>query len=145
MIVAPCLKVAAELAASRSDPKLFKDLPSMLCLMHLIESLGALHIKQKAQLNPMLNQAAISKAPKAACMMVLAEGGVDKEQSASLISSLALAYKKVLEAELTKACDDEIHKAWAALKDGSQEQFLALLEQAAKKFVVALDSWERTR
>jgi hypothetical protein len=145
VIVAPSLKVAAELAASRGDPKLFKDLPSMLSLIHLVSSLGAIHIEETAILNPMSNKGSIREAPEAACMMVLAEGNVEKDQAGSLLNSLKLAYQQVLGANITTACDAEITKAWSAFKENRQEQFLAHLEQAAKIFVMSLDNWERTR
>ena len=145
MIVAPSLKVTAELAASRGDPKLFQDLPSMLCLIHLVTSLRDYYIDEWAVMSAMSSKGSLQKAPEAACIMVLAEGHPDKNQIPSMIDSLSRAYQQVVDAQITTDVDKNIQRAWQAIKESKHEQFLALLEQAAKKFVVAFDGWERTR
>lgn len=145
MIVAPSLKVSAELAASRGDPKLFQDLPSMLCLIHLISSLKEFYIDEWAVMSAMSSEGSLQKAHEAACMMVLTEANVDKSDLAGMMSSLNRAYSQVLDAAITSESDQDIKRAWNAIKKNQHEQFLVLLEQAAKKFVLALDSWERTR
>ncbi|MGB0237891.1 MAG: hypothetical protein ACPG4B_04230 [Cycloclasticus sp.] len=145
IIIGPSLKVAAELAASRGDPTLFKDLPSMLCLMYLVNNLKDYYVDEWAMLNAMSSEASLQKAAEAACMMVLTEGNVDKAGLASMVSSLNRAYQQVEEAKITKDADVDIKRAWEAIKVSQHEQFLALLEQAAKKFVIAFDGWEKTR
>jgi len=143
MIVGPSLKVAAELAASRGDPTLYQDLPSMLCLMHLVTSLKDYYVDEWAVMSAMSSHASLHKAAEAACMMVLTEANVGKEELGLMINSLGRAYQQVIEADITLESDTDIKRAWEALKVSEHEQFLALLEQAAKKFVIAIDSWER--
>lgn len=145
MIVGPSLKVAAELAASRGDPTLLQDLPSMLCLMHLVTSLKDYYVDEWAVMTAMSSDASLEKAAEAACMMVLTEANVGKNELGSMISSLARAYEQILGVGITAESDADIKRAWEAMKLSENEQFLVLLEQAAKKFVIAVDSWERTR
>jgi hypothetical protein len=145
MIVAPSLKVAAELAASRGDPTLLQDLPSMLCLMHLVTSLKDYYVDEWAVMTAMSSHASLEKAAEAACMMVLTEANVGKNELGSMISSLVRAYEQILGVGITAESDTDIQRAWEAMKLSENEQFLALLEQAAKKFVIAVDSWERAR
>ncbi len=145
MIVGPSLKVTAELAASRGDPTLFKDLPCMLGLMHLVNQLKNYYIDEWAVLSGVSSETSLQKAPEAACMMVLTEGNVAKAELNMMISSLNRAYQQVLDAQIMEQADMDIKRAWEAIKTSQHEQFLALLEQAAKKFVIALDSWEKVR
>lgn len=145
MIVGPSLKVAAELAASRGDPTLLQDLPSMLCLMHLVTSLKDYYVDEWAVMTAMSSHASLEKAAEAACMMVLTEANVGKNELGSMISSLVRAYEQILGVGITAESDADIKRAWEAMKLSENEQFLVLLEQAAKKFVIAVDSWERTR
>tara|TARA_R110002074_G_scaffold81724_1_gene182967 strand:+ start:23337 stop:23846 length:510 start_codon:yes stop_codon:yes gene_type:complete len=145
MIVAPSLKVSAELAASRGDPKLFQDLPSMLCLIHLISKLKEFYIDEWAVMSAMPSEGSLQKAHEAACIMVLSEANVAKGELAAMMSSLNRAYQQVVDAAITLESDQDIKRAWDAIKKNQHEQFLVLLEQAAKKFVLALDGWERAR
>lgn len=145
IIIGPSLKVAAELAASRGDPTLFKDLPSMLCLMYLVSHLRDYYVDEWAVLNAMSSETSLQKAPEAACMMVLTEGNVAKAELNSMIHSLNRAYQLVSDAQIMKEAEVDMQRAWEALKVSQHEQFLALLEQAAKKFVIALDRWEKLR
>jgi hypothetical protein len=70
---------------------------------------------------------------------------VDKNQVGSMVSSLNRAYQQVLDANIVAESNNDIKQAWNAMKKNKHEQFFALLEQAAKKFVVALDGWEKNR
>jgi len=145
IIVAPSLKVAAELAASRGDPKLYQELPSMLCLIYLITRLRDLYIDQWGVLNTMSSDISLAEAPQAACAMVLAEANVEKTDAATLLSALSRAYSQVIEADICHAADEVILQAWEAIKKGDNEQFIAQVEQAAKKFVAAVVQWEQVR
>jgi|TARA_R110002096_G_scaffold379_17_gene2420 hypothetical protein len=145
MLIAPSLKVSAELAASRGDPKLFQDMASMLCLMHVVSYLKDCYIADWAILNAMSSEASLHKAPEAACMMVLTEANVDKAELAPMIASLNRAYQLVKAAEISETTDETLGRAWEAMKNSQHVQFLALLEQAAKTFVIALDTWEKAR
>ena len=78
-------------------------------------------------------------------MMVLTEGNVAKAELNSMIHSLNRAYQLVSDAQIMKEAEVDMQRAWEALKVSQHEQFLALLEQAAKKFVIALDRWEKLR
>jgi predicted transcriptional regulator len=77
--------------------------------------------------------------------MVLSEANVAKGELAAMMSSLNRAYQQVVDAAITLESDQDIKRAWDAIKKNQHEQFLVLLEQAAKKFVLALDGWERAR
>lgn len=145
MIVAPSLKVAAELAASRGDPTLFQDMPSMLCLIHLVSRLKDYYVDEWAVMTSMSSDASLQKAPEAACMMVLTEGNVDKSELSVMVDALNRAYQQVSNADITGDVDHLIARAWAAMKENQHEQFLVLLEQASKKFVLVVDGWERRR
>lgn len=145
MIVAPSLKVAAELAASRGDPTLYQDLPSMLCLIYLVSSLKDYYIDEWAVMSAMSSEASMQKAPEAACMMVLTEGNVEKSQLGKMMDALNRAYQQVVDAGITSEADADIKIAWEAMKHNEHEQFLLALEQAAKKFIAILNRWEKTR
>lgn len=145
MIVAPSLKVSAELAATRGDPRLFQDLPSMLCLMHLVSALSALYQDEWAVIESMSSEESLRDAPAAACAMVLAEGGLEQAQAAPILSALRAAYRQIEEAGLTQAVNIDIHLAWRAMTESRFEQFMALLEQAAKKLAGSIDAWEKSR
>ena len=145
MIIAPSLKVAAELAASRGDPTLFKDMASMLCLIHMVSRLRDYYVDEWAVMSAMSSDTSLQKAPEAACMMVLTEGNVDKAEVVTMVSSLNRGYDMLIDAGITAACDVDIKRAWEAMKTNEAEQFMVLLEQSAKKFVMALDGWEKTR
>lgn len=145
MIVAPSLKVAAELAASRGDPKLFKDLPSMLCLMYLVSHLKDYYVDEWALVSGMSSEESLHKAPEAACMMVLTEGNVGKSDVGSMIDALNRAYKQIASDNVFDAANVDLKRAWESMKKSEHEQFLAQLEQAAKKFVQSLIQWEKAR
>jgi hypothetical protein len=145
MVVAPSLKVSAELAASRGDPKLFQDLPSMLCLMYLVTSLKNFYIDEWAVLSAMSSEESLGKSPEAACMMVFTEANVGKDELGPMMSSLSRAYTMVIEGGVNENADVDLSLAWECMKKSEHEQFFAHLEQAAKKFVIAIDAWERAR
>jgi len=145
MIVAPSLKVSAELAASRGDPTLFQDLPSMLCLTHLVSQLKDYYIDEWAVMSAMSSESSLHQAPEAACMMVLAEGNVEKAQLPLMVDSISRAYQQVVAADILEDTNKLISRAWDAMKENDHTQFFALLEQAAKTFVTAIDRWERSR
>lgn len=145
MIIAPSLKVAAELAASRGDPTLFKDMASMLCLIHMVSRLRDYYVDEWGVMGTMSSDTSLQKAPEAACMMVLTEGNVDKAEVVTMVSSLNRGYDMLMDAGITEACDVDIKRAWDAMKKNEAEQFMAVLEQSAKKFVMALDGWEKAR
>ncbi len=145
MIVAPSLKVCAELAASRGDPTLFQDLPSMICLVHLVTRLKDYYIEEWVVLSATSSEASLQRVPEAACMMVLTEGNVAKDELSSMIDSLNKAYEMVKAAGIGVDADGDIQKAWGFMKKSKNEQFLALLEQVAKKFVIEIDGWEKAK
>ena len=145
MIVAPSLKVAAELAASRGDPKLFQDLPSMLCLMYLVTNLKDYYVDEWALVSGMSSEESLHKAPEAACMMVLTEGNVSKNDVGTMISALNRAYEQISDENVFDAANVDLKRAWEFMKKSEHEQFLAQLEQAAKKFVQSLVLWEKSR
>ena len=145
MIVAPSLKVSAELAASRGDPTLFQDLPSMLCLTHLVSQLKDYYIDEWAVMSAMSSESSLEQAPEAACMMVLTEGNVEKAQLPLMVDSISRAYQQVVEADILEDANKFVARAWASMKENEHAQFFALLEQAAKTFVIAVDRWERSR
>ncbi|MEO1889305.1 MAG: hypothetical protein ABGX33_05260 [Cycloclasticus sp.] len=145
MIVAPSLKVAAELAASRGDPQLFQDLPSMLCLMYLVTGLKDYYVDEWALVSGMSNEESLNKAPEAACMMVLTEGNVEKSELGTMIDALNRAYQRILPEGVCDEANIDLKRAWESIKKNENEQFLAQLEQAAKKFVQSLVNWERAR
>jgi hypothetical protein len=78
-------------------------------------------------------------------MMVLTEGNVAKSELGSMISALNRAYQQVKAEDVCIAADVDLKSAWEAMKKGEHEQFLAQLEQAAKKFVQSLNRWEKVR
>ncbi|ORU91493.1 MAG: hypothetical protein A6F72_02005 [Cycloclasticus sp. symbiont of Poecilosclerida sp. N] len=145
IIVAPSLKVSAELAASRGDPKLFQDLPSMLSLIYLVSNLRDYYIEEWVVLSGMSSEAALAKAPEAACMMVLTEGNVGKSELAPMMDALSRSYQQVCAEGVCDNVDVDLRCAWESMKKGEHEQFLAQLEQVAKRFVTALDDWEKKR
>lgn len=145
LIIAPSLKVAAELAASRGDPKLYKDLPSMLSLMFLVNELTVLYKEQWAVLDAMSSPSSLEAAAQATCTMVLAENNIDQKDSVLLVDALNRAYLQVSQAQVNERSKADILKAWDAIKNNEPAQFLALLEQGAKRFVIELDGWEKSR
>lgn len=145
MIIAPSLKVAAELAASRGDPTLLQDLPSMLCLIHMVDSLKSYYVDEWLVMNGVPSEESLQNAAEAACMMVLTEGNVPKNYMPTMISALNRAYQQVIAEGISVESDAVIKRAWESVKKNENAQFLALLEQAAKKFVLGIDAWEKSR
>ena len=98
-----------------------------------------------AAMESMSTEDSLRDAPMAACAMVLAEGGVEQSQAGPILSALSKAYQQIDQAGLAQAVNIEIHLAWRAMTESRFEQFIALLEQAAKKLALSIDGWEKSR
>jgi hypothetical protein len=145
MIVAPSLKVAAELAARRGDPTLQADLPAMLALIYLVTGLAGFYREEWADLSGGANKEALQAAPMAACVMVLKQAGLDEAASNQCQQALQGAYKLTIDAELGWTAKGHIETAWRHITNDKRDLALASLNSAAEQLVAAIEVWESSR
>ncbi|RLA24161.1 MAG: hypothetical protein DRQ61_01745 [Gammaproteobacteria bacterium] len=145
MIVAPSLKVAAELAARRGDPTLQADLPVMLALIYLVTGLAGFYREEWADLSGGTNEKALKSAPMAACVMVLKQAGLDEVSTNQCQQALQGAYQQTLDAELGWTAEGHIETAWRHMTNDKRDLALASLNSAAEQLVAAIEIWESSR
>ncbi len=145
MIVAPSLKVTAELAARRGDPTLQADLPVMLALIYLVTGLAGYYREEWADLSGGTNEEALQAAPMAACVMVLKQAGLDEAASNQCQKALQGAYQMTLDAELGWTAKGLIETAWRHITNDKRDLALASLNSAAEQLVAAIEVWESNR
>lgn len=145
MIVAPSLKVAAELAARRGDPTLQADLPAMLALIYLVSGLAHFYREEWADLVGGTNEEALQSAPMAACVMVLKQAGLDEAATNQCQRALQGAYQQTVDAELGWTAEGHIETAWRHMTNDKRDLALASLNSAAEQIVAAIEVWESSR
>lgn len=144
-IVAPSLKVAAELAAKRGDPTLHGDLSSMLALIFLINGLSRFYQDEWADLAGKSDEQALREAPMAACVMVLKQAGLEGQAIKQCLMALDGAYQQILEQKLGWTAESYIETAWRHITNEQRDLALAALASAAAQLVNAIDEWEGSR
>lgn len=144
-IVAPALKVTADVAASRGDPMLLNDMASMLALLRIASLLGEHELADPARAPDASARPVIENAPQGACVMVLQEGELEREAITDCLQALERAYV-MLEADGVFGGDYEpVLSAWQYLRDGRNDAAERVLKRIASNLVDAIDRWEATR
>ncbi|HYW92906.1 MAG TPA: hypothetical protein VFA95_10720 [Gammaproteobacteria bacterium] len=142
-VVAPALQVAADTAASRGDPDLYNDMPSMLALMAMVHGLS--DCLCAAESPDQTRQLALERAPAGACVMVLQESGLDEVQVADCLWALSAAYGQLVERGVIGPERGLVDDAWQHQHAGEREAAIGVLGLAAARVVAAIDQWERGR
>lgn len=140
-LVAPALKVCAELAAKRGDPVLYNDMPSMLALMALVGGLVECYREQRGTAQP----ETLARTPLAACWMVLRESSLAEAQVDDCLHALELAHDQLERAGVLGAERELVARAWRDLEAGEGERASGVLQLAAAQVAEAIDQWEAER
>lgn len=138
-VVAPALKVAADLAARRGDPHLFNDMAAMLTLRRQVEILARCANAGTAE------DPALTMAPQAACVMPLQEGKLPPEAVNDCLQALENASELLEAAGAFSSGEVDTVKAWQAVKSDDMDTAHELLKRGAGAMVAAVDEWEKNR
>lgn len=142
-VVAPALQVAADTAASRGDPDLYNDMPSMLALMAMVHGLADCLRADRPTGEEL--QSALEQAPAGACVMVLQESDLDDAQVGDCLWALSAAYAQLSERAVIGPERGLVEDAWQHLQAGEREAAIGVLGLAAARLVAAIDDWEQRR
>ena len=144
-VIAPAMQAAADLAAARGDPYLYNDLACMLTLMVLVRDLADLYQDQWGALGQTSTSALFAAAPKAACVMVMAEYEIGTSSIQSMIVALERAHEQLMRDNVFGPERVQIQKAWDARNANNMKTANAFMRQAAAATASAIDSWEKNR
>lgn len=140
-LVAPALKVCADLAAKRGDPVLYNDMPSMLALMALVAGLAECY-RSEGGAAP---AETLARTPLAACWMVLQESSLAEVQVDDCLHALELAYGQLERSAVLGPERELVARAWRDLEAGDSERGSGILQLAASQVAEAIDRWEAQR
>lgn len=144
-IVAPTLKVMAEIAADRGDPMLLNDMASMLAVWHFSHLLGECELSGPTRGPDASPREIIAQTPRGACLMVLQEGEMDREVVADCLGALQRAHEMLDHDGVFEACGESVVRAWHELREGRRDAGEQALKEAAQTLVGAIDAWEMAR
>ena len=144
-LVAPPLKVSAELAARRGHRQLFDDLPTMLALLHLVHGLTQWHWMSKDDAIGRSSWATLSLAPLGACRMALALAELEEAACVTCLQALQAGYELLQRDHVLPAATELTAAAWRALQDNDPTLADAALTAAAGQVVQAIEHWETHR
>lgn len=144
LLVAPPLKVVAQLAASRGHRQLFDDLPSMLALMHLVRGLVEWY-----WVSPPPQQrstwSTLSLAPLAATQMALSLAELDEETQHACMHALQAGYELVSMAGALPAPTVMLESSWKALQAQQPAAAELALREAGLLAIRVIEDWETQR
>lgn len=144
-LVAPVLEVCANLAASRGDPTLYNDLPSMVALVQLTKGLASLHYTARAPLGQAPEAAIYTDLPLAVAVMVLAEHGIEPPLLDQMAGALLVIAQRLDESDLLPPPAVLVSPAWAAMLGGQVAQIHLTLRQAGSQVIAAVQTLESGR
>ena len=144
-LVAPPLKVSAELAARRGHRQLFDDLPAMLALLHLVHGLTQWYWLSKDDAIGRSSWATLSLAPLGACRMALTLAEMDEAACVTCLQALQAGYELLQHDHVLPAATELTAAAWQALQDTDPTLAHAALTAAAGQAVQAIEHWETHR
>lgn len=145
MLVAPPLKISAELAAGRGHRQLFDDLPAMLSLLHLVRGLTEWYWVTDDGSSARSSWSTLSLAPLGACRMALTLAELEESACLSCLKALQAGYELLQLDHVLPAATALTDVAWQALQSRDPALAHAALTAAAKQAVQAIDHWEAHR
>lgn len=145
LLVAPPLKVVAQLAASRGHRQLFDDLPGMLTLMHLVRGLTEWYWVSPPLQQPRSSWATLSLAPLGACQMALSLAELDEETQRTCLHALQAGYEMVSMAGALPAPTVLLESAWRALQAQEPAAAETALRDAGLLAMQVIEDWENQR
>jgi hypothetical protein len=144
-LVAPSLKVCASLAASRNEPWLATDLPSMIALYHVVTRLLSTYSDEWGNLGEASPAEALEKIPDATLAMVMKEAEFAPEVVGECMDAVHRAYAMLREQAVVPADEPMLNAAWRAMTANDEVSAEALIGAVAGNVVQAIDEWERNR
>ncbi|MGB2942781.1 MAG: hypothetical protein WA914_07950 [Candidatus Macondimonas sp.] len=145
LLVAPPLKVVAQLAASRGHRQLFDDLPGMLTLMHLVRGLTEWYWVSPPSQLPRSPWSTLSLAPLGACQMALSLAEMDEETQRTCLHALQAGYELVSMAGTLPAPTVLLESAWRALQAQEPAAAETALRDAGLLAMRTIEDWETRR
>lgn len=145
IVVAPCLQVAAELAASRNDPTLYNDLASMLALRELVREVSSCYLMDMAAIGQHSSNSQFEHAPIAVSAMVLEEFDVPAEHITPMLNALERAEAMLNEEAVAIAQNGIVEQAYLDLKRDRYDRGMNALTTAGSLMVAIIDEWEQRR
>jgi hypothetical protein len=145
LLVAPPLKVVAQLAASRGHRQLFDDLPGMLTLMHLVRGLTEWYWVSPPSQQPRSPWSTLSLAPLGACQMALSLAEMDEETQRTCLHALQAGYELVSRAGALPAPTVLLESTWRALQAQESAAAEMALRDAGLLAMQAIEDWETQR
>lgn len=143
VLAGPALKAAAEVAASRGDPDLYRDMASMLALLAMVTGLTRCH--QAMVGGTPAGWGDLEPVPIAVCALVFMRSGLAPAEARNCLQALPQAYRMLVEAGVLGPENARVVQAYAALASGETERADLLLAQAANAMASAVDRWEEQR
>lgn len=145
LLVAPPLKVVAQLAASRGHRQLFDDLPGMLALMHLVRGLTEWYWVSPPPQHTRSPWSTLSLAPLGACQMALSLAELDEETQRTCLHALQAGHELVSMAGVLPAPTVLLESAWSALQEQQTAAAETALRDAGLVAMRAIEDWETRR
>jgi hypothetical protein len=144
LLAAPALQAAAEVAAQRGDPHLYKDMPCMLALLGTVTALTHAYLQQPLP-NEASPRASLESAPLAVCALVFTESGLEASQVQECLRALSQAYLQLLREGVLGPQEGLVEKGFEQLLAGERPAALHSLHQGVQTMARAVDAWETTR
>ena len=144
-LVAPPLRISAELAARRGHRQLFDDLPVMLTLLHLVHGLTEWYWLQNDGMAQRSSWATLSLAPLGACRMALTLAELEETACVTCLQALQAGYQLLLRDHALPAATELTAAAWQALQGPDPAFAESALTAAAGQAVQAIEHWEAHR
>lgn len=143
LLAGPALKAAAQVAAARGDPDLYRDMASMLALLAMVTVL--IRCYQAGVSDTTTHRNELELIPIAVCALVFTRSGLAPDEVRDCLAALPQAFQMLVEAGILTPQDDDVAEAYAALTAGEAERADRLLVQAANAMAGAVDRWEEQR
>lgn len=143
LLAGPALKAAAQVAAARGDPDLFRDMAGMLALLAMVTALTRCY--QAGVSDTPVYRKELELVPIAVCALVFTRSGLAPDEVRDCLVALPQAYRMLVDAGALGPQDDNMAQAFAALAAGDTERADRLLVQAASAMAGEVDRWEEQR
>ena len=143
LLAGPALKAAAQVAAARGDPGLFRDMACMLALLAMVTTLTRCH--QAGMSDTTAYRRELELVPIAVCALVFTRSGLAPGEIKDCLAALPRAHQMLVEAGVLVPEDVHMTQAYAALVAGETEHADQLLAQVAHAIANAVDRWEEQR
>ena len=143
LLAGPALKAAAQVAAARGDPDLFRDMACMLALLATVTALTRCH--QAGLPGTTAHRNELELIPIAVCALVFTRSELAPDEVRDCLAALPQAFQMLVEAGTLTPQDTGVAEAYTALTAGETERADRLLVQAASAMAGAVDRWEERR